>query len=125
MWPWRRPQPLGQKAEDLAARFLRRAGYKILARNLRLSRYELDIVARQGDTIAFVEVRSRRAPDPVPPEDTVGYTKRRHLTCAANSSRARFPDPDAYYRFDIVAVVFPEHGKPEITHLVDAFPPEE
>lgn len=125
MWPWRKTLSLGQEAEELAVRFLRRSGYKILARNLRLGRYEIDIVARDGDTIAFVEVRSRRAPDPVPPEDTVGYTKRRHLTGAANSYMARFPAPETYYRFDIVAIVFPEKGKPEITHLVDAFPPED
>ncbi|HNR30603.1 MAG TPA: YraN family protein [Candidatus Hydrogenedentes bacterium] len=125
MWPWRDTRPLGRQAEDLAARFLRRAGYRILAQNLRLGRYEVDIVARQGDTIAFVEVRSRRDPDPVAPENTVGYRKRRHLTHAAGLYMARHPDPDIYYRFDIVAIIFPEKGRPIITHLENAFSPEE
>jgi len=123
MWPWKpkRPRSLGERGEDAAAVYLRRKGYTILARNVRLGRNELDIVAQQGDTVVFVEVRTRAAADAVAPEDTIGPVKQAHLKAAAGRYIARHYDPDLYYRFDIVAIIFPEDAKAEITHLINAF----
>lgn len=122
MWPFRRARlPLGRRGENAAARHLRRTGYKILARNERLAGYEIDVIARKRDTIAFVEVKTRRADEPVPPEENVGYTKRRHIRAAAHRYIAAHPDPEMYYRFDIVSVLVPETGKVEVTHFEDAF----
>ena len=118
---WRAKKPPGRRGEDLATRYLRRAGYRILERNVRLRRYEVDIIARDGDTIVFVEVRSRISADPVPPEDSVGHTKQAHLIAAARIYQMLHPDPEAYYRFDVVAVILPEKGRPEITLYKDAF----
>lgn len=121
MWFRRKPKTLGQTGEDLAAQALRRAGYRILDRNVKLGRYEVDIIASEGDTTAFVEVKTRRTSDPIPPEENVGYQKRRHIRAAARTYISREDDPERYYRFDIVSVVVPEQGKPEITIFRDAF----
>ena len=66
-----------QCAEEVAARHLRQKGYAILHRNLRLDRFEVDIIAQIRDTIVFVEVRSRKSDDISTPEETIRYTKRR------------------------------------------------
>ena len=62
MWWWkpRPPRPLGRRGEDAAARFLKKQGYRILDRNRFLGKYEIDIIARDGNCIAFVEVKSGR-----------------------------------------------------------------
>jgi putative endonuclease len=122
MWWWRRkPEPLGKQGENKAARHLKRAGYRILERNVRTGRFEIDLIAQDGDTLCFVEVRTRSAVEPVSPEDTIQKTKRKHMIEAARRYIACHPDPGIYYRFDVVAVVWPENGKPEITLHKDAF----
>lgn len=120
-WFHRKSKTVGQCGEDLAARALRRAGYTLLQRNARLGAYEIDIIAREGDTTAFVEVKTRRTADPVPPEENVGYTKRRHIRAAAHAYIAREDNPEMYYRYDIVSVIMPEQGKPEVSIFRDAF----
>jgi len=60
----------------------------------------------------------------VEPEDNVGYTKRRHLSRAARCYIAAEDDPGMNYRFDIVSVHAPEHGKPSVRIIRDAFPGE-
>jgi len=112
---------LGQRGENAAARALHRAGYTILQRNVRLGAYEIDIIAREGDTTAFVEVKTRCTADPVPPEENVGHTKRRHIRTAARAYMAKEDDPSMYYRYDIVSVIMPDQGKPEVTIFRDAF----
>jgi putative endonuclease len=122
MWWKRRPEAaLGPAGERLAARYLRLRGYRILARNLMAGPHELDIVARRGDTIAFVEVKTRLRDDAAAPEDSVGETKQRHIRNAARHYLAQHQQPDTYYRFDVVSVVWPERGKAAVTHFPDAF----
>jgi putative endonuclease len=123
MWPFRNAPagPLGPRGEDLAARHLKRAGYRIVERNVRAGRHEIDIVARQGDTVVFVEVRTRASAAPVPPEDTINPEKRRRLVSAARHYMMRHPEPETYYRFDIIAILMPDRGKPVVTWLQDAF----
>lgn len=120
----RRAQPLGSRGEDLAVRTLKRAGYKILERNAHLGRYEIDIIARQGDTVAFVEVKTRRSQDHALPEDNVTSEKRRRIVHAAQLYLSRRQDPSLYYRFDVVTVLLPEKGKPTVTLYRDAFQAE-
>lgn len=121
MWFRRDRRELGRKGETVAARYLRRHGYSIVERNVRAGRNEIDIIARERDTLCFVEVRSRNSAEPIPPEDSVGATKQRHIVAAARHYIARHEEPDTYYRFDVVAIVFHEKGKPEITLYRDAF----
>lgn len=120
-WPFRKRQTGWKGAEERAAEYLRGQGYKILHRNLRLDRFELDIVARKGDTVAFVEVRSRTDDALSSPEETIRYTKRRHLREAARRYLARYGEPDVYYRFDVIGVVTPREGETSIHHIESAF----
>ena len=119
--PWRKAKTLGRQGEDLAAKALKRAGYAILERNAQLGRYEIDIIARDADTIAFVEVKTRRHQDIALPEANVNAEKQRRIGRAARLYMDRADDPDMYYRFDVVSVLLPEKGKPDITIYRDAF----
>ena len=121
IWPSRNPKHPWQHAEDLAARYLRKHGYSILHRNLRLDRFEVDIIARKQDTVVFVEVRSRRDDDISAPEETIRHTKRQHLRAAARRYIAWYGEPDVYYRFDVIGVVMPAGEKNRIHHIEQAF----
>ncbi|HDP33614.1 MAG TPA: YraN family protein [Candidatus Hydrogenedentes bacterium] len=125
MWPFRKKKPEWRRAEDAAAWYLRRRGYRILHRNLRLDRFEVDIVAQKKDTVVFVEVRSRADDALTAPEESVRQTKRRHLRGAARRYIARFGQPRLYYRFDVMGVVTPPGKRPQITHYKNAFTMDE
>ena len=112
---------LGTQGEKLAVKALKRAGYKILDRNVHLGRYELDIIAQEDGSIVFVEVKTRRTDNVVEPGDNVGPAKQRHIVNAAKRYIADRDDPALYYRFDVVSIVIPEKGKPEIAIYRDAF----
>jgi putative endonuclease len=123
MWPFsRRQKPLGERGEDVAVRHLRRAGYRILGRNIRLNRCEVDIIARKGDTTVFVEVKTRRSAGLVDPVDNVSESKRRNIRRVAKAYIRREGRPGDYYRFDIITVVWPVDGKPSVMWYEDAFP---
>jgi len=111
---------LGDRGENMAARYLRNLGYKIIVRNFRCNLGEIDIVARDGKTLVFVEVKTRAYDEPSP-EDQVNNFKRHQLTKAAKHylSRYGFPQPPA--RFDVVAIVWPGGRDPQIRHTPHAF----
>lgn len=126
MWPFRKwDAPLGYRGEDEAARYLRRSGYRILDRNVRLGRNEIDIIAQEGDTVAFVEVKTRVTDQFADPEVNVDAAKRRRIRRAARIYMARRNDPEVYYRFDIVSVLLPNEGTPRVTLIRDAFREQE
>jgi putative endonuclease len=112
---------LGRRGERLAARYLRRRGYRILARNMVLAGCEIDLIVRKGDTVAFVEVRTLASSAAMYPEDTVTPTKEAHIRRAAHYYEAAHDDGKTYYRYDIIAIVAPPGQRPEITHLPAAF----
>jgi putative endonuclease len=124
MSKWFRPAPrvdaLGQRGENVAARFLRDQGYKIIIRNFRCVVGEVDIIARDGQTLVFVEVKTRSYDDPTP-EDQVNVVKRHQLTKAAHYYLARYGTPQPPARFDVVAIVWPTGRDPQIRHEPDAF----
>lgn len=122
-WLRRKPVPLGRRGEQIAARHLQFSGYRILDRNVKLGRYEVDIIVQKGDVIAFVEVKTRLgAPDPyVHPSENITPTKEDHLRRAADIFIAREKNPKMNYRFDIVSVVIPEKGKPTVEVYENAF----
>ena len=120
-WRKRTPEPLGKQGEKLAVKHLKRAGYRILEQNAKLGRYEIDIIAREGDTIAFVEVKTRKSDSFAEPEANVNHCKQEHIRRAAATYIYRNPSPGTYYRYDIVSIVLPEEGKPKITLFRDAF----
>ncbi len=111
---------LGETGEDLACAELRRRGYVILARRCRTRSGELDIVARDGGTIAFVEVKARSGPEFGPAVDAVTPAKQRRLVRLAVEYLARHRLGDAPCRFDVVAVDIAE-GRPRIEVFQNAF----
>jgi putative endonuclease len=115
---------LGALGEDLAHRFLQRNGYTIVARNYRPpnSHREVDIIARHGDTLVIVEVKTRSREDYLPTERAVDKKKRHNLERAAVSYIRRAHIPWERVRFDIVSVVL--QPKPLIRHTPDAFHPD-
>jgi putative endonuclease len=117
-----RGDPLGRRAEDLAARFCRRQlGWRILARNVRCPGGELDIVALAGETLVFVEVRALTSTAFMRPEETLKRDKRRFLARSARwfvrSRRLGRFSP----RGDLVAIVWPRGGEPVVRHYAGAW----
>lgn len=111
---------LGDRGENLAAKHLRDLGYKILLRNYRCGAGEIDIIARDGNTLVFVEVKTRTNDDPMP-EDQVNSVKQHQLTKAAKVYLARYGTPQPPARFDVVAIIWPDGRDPRIRHTPDAF----
>ena len=95
---------LGAQAETLAAAHLERRGYRIVARNVTARGGELDLVAIDGDTLCFVEVRARADARHGAADETVGPIKRRRIITAARVFLTRWRDPSMPCRFDVVAV---------------------
>jgi putative endonuclease len=110
---------LGDRGEREAARYLRRQGFRILIRGYRTPRGEIDLIARDGDTVVFVEVKARRRGEPA---EAVTLEKQRRLTLAALEFATRFGLLEQRGRFDVVAIVWPDHqGRPAVEHLRNAF----
>jgi putative endonuclease len=122
---WRRLFPsatLGQRGEALAAKYLRRLGYKIVARGNRGALGEIDLVAVDGRTVVFVEVKTRRSQDAGHPADAVDYDKQRRLTRLAVGYLRRHNLLEYPARFDVIAITWPAgRGKPTIEHIRQAF----
>ena len=111
---------LGSRGENVAARFLQGLGYNILVRNFRCAVGEIDIIAREGRTLVFVEVKTREADDPMP-EDQINADKQHRLTKAAKFYLGRYGTPPPPARFDVIAIVWPRGREPQVRHTPDAF----
>lgn len=111
----------GNDGERLAARYLRQQGLKILARQWNGRLGEIDLVARDGRTIVFVEVKTRRSTVGGRPEEAVDFAKQRQLTRAGYEWIKRYGREGWSYRFDVVAIVMPENAEPQIKHIRHAF----
>ena len=104
--------------EELAARFLRDAGYRILATNYRCHYGEVDIIAQDGRVLAFIEVRTRRSRRFGAAEESLTAAKRILLLAACQDYIQRRGDGDVEWRIDLVCVYLDRAGKLErITHL--------
>jgi putative endonuclease len=113
---------LGRRAEALAERHLEGRGLTILDRRFRAGRGELDLVALDGETVVFVEVRGRRPGEAGSPEESLTPAKQARIASAARVWLAARGESEPFCRFDLVAVDWTEGG-PEIRHLEDAFRP--
>lgn len=120
---WGVDQVTGRRGEDLAHRFLRERGFHIVARNYRLSSgdAEVDLIARDGDVLVFIEVKTRRSADYGPPERAIGAQKRSKLLRAARVYVAGCRISWDRVRFDVVGIVLTPDL--HIDHAVDAFRP--
>jgi putative endonuclease len=114
-------KPLGDRGEELAAQHLARAGWTVTHRNFRLGHKEIDLVARRGEVVAFVEVKTRSGLGYGHPLEAVTAKKRREIQQVAGAWIERFGRPDDVYRFDAVAVLVMGGGEPTVEHVEDAW----
>lgn len=112
---------LGARGERIVAAHLKKLGCKILKRNYICRRGEIDIIALDGGTICFVEVKTR-GPDPfLAPDRSVTSAKRRKIRSIAKHYLRANNLMDRVCRFDIVSVILPEKGKPQVEVIKRAF----
>jgi putative endonuclease len=110
---------LGDRGERAAARFLRRQGLRVLLRGYRTKVGEIDLIAREGDTLVFVEVKARRHGVPA---EAVTPEKQRRITLAAMHFLGRYRLHEVRSRFDVVAIIWPDDRRPpQIEHIRNAF----
>jgi putative endonuclease len=114
----------GRVGELAAKRHLQRAGLKFLTANFKSRRGEIDLVFRDDDCLAFVEVKTRSSEDWVRPAAAVNARKRRLLTQTALDYLRLLKNPPVKIRFDIVEVLLSDGDVCEVRHLPNTFPME-
>ncbi len=110
----------GKLAEELAEKFLVEKNYKILAKNFRFQKAEIDIIAEFQNQIIIVEVKARATDAFMLPQEAINKKKIRLLVAAAN----QFLEENNIHldtRFDVISVLPNDNGKLEISHIEDAF----
>jgi putative endonuclease len=126
-WPSKalssRPEHIrGRKGEDAACRYLRKRGYKVLYRNFKHKRGgEIDIVCRDGETLVFVEVKTRANEDARRPLDDIKSFQKRQITRGADVWLRMLDNPEITHRFDVVEVIDNGERKPRCELVQDAF----
>lgn len=118
-----RAKPLGARGEDAAVRHLKRKGYRILARHVDSPLGELDIIAVDGRTIVFVEVKTRASTDAGTPAEAIDDRKERRMTQAALAYLKSNGLLNYSARFDVVAIIWPTNVRQptNIEHFQNAF----
>ena len=112
----------GERGEKLASKFLRSRGYKILYRNFKDRRGgEIDIVCRDGDTLVFVEVKTRGGEEFGRPVEAVDREKQLRVSRGGLAWLRLLDNPDITFRFDIVEVLLPEQAEPHCELIQNAF----
>lgn len=116
-------QKLGREGEKLARKFLTRQGCKHIESNYRMGEGEIDLIMREGQTIVFVEVKTRQSEDFVAGEHLVHYAKQRHMAAAARQFIQVHKLHEVPCRFDAVIIITPEGQKPVVRHERNIFTP--
>ncbi len=116
-------QSLGRWGEEQAVLYLRRKGWTIVERNLGTPVGEVDIIARQSNTLVFVEVKTRRSTAFGTPQEAVGPRKQRQILRAAQwyLTGQGAPGGRLQPRFDVIAILAPPGGEMLLEHIVNAF----
>ncbi len=112
---------LGAYGEELATDYLIAKGYAIVERNYRCKGGEVDIVAKEGRTLVFVEVKTRRSLSFGVPQLAVTPFKQRQIMKAALTWLAKHRLHDAAARFDVVAITLRNNSDPAVEHICNAF----
>ncbi|WP_139492900.1 YraN family protein [Brevibacillus dissolubilis] len=113
---------LGQQGEELAAAFITDLGYRIVGRNVRFREGELDLVALDGQTLVFIEVRTRSSTQFGTPLESITRRKQQKLRQLALLFLAEHDGGAYLFRFDVISVQYKgEYTSPEIIHLLYAF----
>ncbi|AYN00805.1 YraN family protein [Chryseobacterium sp. 3008163] len=111
---------LGKKAEDLAAEYLVKSGYRILVRNFRFKKTEIDIISEKDNLIIVTEVKARSTDFFILPQEAVTKGKIKSIVTAANHFMEEF-NKNQEVRFDIISVLPDQKGNLIIEHIPDAF----
>ncbi|MEI8032880.1 MAG: YraN family protein [Chlorobiaceae bacterium] len=117
---------LGREGEDLAADYLKKKGYRIIERNYRYHRNEIDIIARHRGTLCFVEVKTRTSEAKGHPAEAVTPQKQKEIIKAARAWLAISGEGEDDCRFDVLAVIVESMkdgriGRAAVEHFADAF----
>lgn len=116
---------IGDRGEEIAADYLEGQGYRVLERNYRFERAEVDLICLapdvSGGELVFVEVKARSGLGFGRPEEAVTEEKQHHITHAARAYLHERRLERARMRFDVVSVLFRRDRAPEIEHFEDAF----
>ena len=113
---------LGKKGEDLAVDYLKKAGYRILHRNWKAGKLEIDIIAENKDFIVFIEVKTRSDDYQEHPLSAINREKQRSLIFAANNF-IQWNNIDNESRFDVITVIIKRDNTNQVEHIEDAFYP--
>ncbi|RZK82324.1 MAG: YraN family protein [Pedobacter sp.] len=113
---------LGRRGEDIAKEYLENKGYQILKLNWKCSRAEIDLIAKDSNTLVFVEVKTRSSLDYGNPEDFVDWRKEQHLEFASLAF-IEASNHEGEIRFDVIAIDFESKNNYNINHIEDAFWP--
>jgi len=111
---------LGSEGEDLAVKFLRKKGYRIISRNYKNYIGEIDIIAKDGETVVFIEVKTRANDSFGFPFESVHRKKRQKLKNLALLYLKKLGE-ELPVRFDVLSITCAENGNMEIDHIQDAF----
>ena len=111
---------LGKQGEAFAASYLKGLKYKIIQTNYRCRCGEIDIIARDGSVLVFVEVKARRGTSYGPPQLSVTAFKQRQISKAALTYLSQNKQLEVPARFDVIALVL-RNGEPVVNHIKDAF----
>ena len=119
---WRAPRSLGQRGERAAARYLRRKRYRIVAIGERLGKGEIVLIAVDGGTLVFIEVKTRQSHESGHPAESVDQHKQRQLTRLALTYLKRHDLLESPARFDVIAITWgADQRRPAIEHIQNAF----
>jgi putative endonuclease len=112
---------LGRRGEDFAAKYLRELGYTIIEQNFRVKCGEIDIIAREGDYLVFVEVKTRSGTGFGSPAEAVNYRKQQQIIKTALVYLSQNNLHESQVRFDVAAVMMPKSKPPSIELIRNAF----
>jgi putative endonuclease len=112
---------LGPAGERYAERYLRKKRYRIVTRNFVCPLGEIDLVALDGQTIVFVEVKTRTGREHADPQDAVNAPKQQHIARVAEYFLRRTNSEERQCRFDVVAITVTPGKEWQVEHLIEAF----
>ena len=113
-------QEFGLEGEEVAERWLRRQGWRVLQRRYRSGHRDIDLIAEREGTVAFVEVKARRGEAFGDPVQAVNWKKQRELARSACIWIDRHGRPGDQYRFDVIGVLM-DRGRVRVRHVENAF----
>ena len=113
--------PLGKRGELEAERFYLKRGYWVIDRGFGKKTGEIDLIASDGQSVIFVEVKTRTSDSAGDPSEAVDEVKQRHITQTARLFAIKNQLENSPIRFDVIAIVWPENEAARISHFPNAF----